>query len=162
MKKMILKTAALSLLAVAVAAWPTTLRAQTSVSTNVPVVNAPPPTPAVLEPAPVETTNAPVKKHKKHDHSVFNGKLSAIDTNAMTLTVGERTFEITSKTKITMDGLPATLADGVVGEMAGGAYRKDADGKLTATSLSFNGKSAKKKKKAHPDSTSSTTNSVPN
>jgi hypothetical protein len=165
MKKMILKIAALSLLAIALAAWPTTVWAQTSVSTNVPVVNPPPSTPAVLEPAPVENTNAPVKKHKKHDHSVFNGKLSAIDTNAMTLTVGERTFEITSETKITKDTLPATLADGVVGETIGGAFKKGKDGKLTATSISFNGKSEgekKKKKKTHSDSTSSTTNSVPN
>ena len=156
MKKMTLKTAVMSLLAAAVTALPATLLAQNAMSTNAP---------AVVEPIPAQTTNAPVKKHKKHDHSVFSGKLSAIDTNAMTLTVGERTFEITSATKITKDGFPATLSDGVVGEIAAGAFKKGADGKLTATSVSFGEKSdgeKKKKKKAHPENTSGMTNSVPN
>ena len=81
------------------------------------------------------TTNAARQKAKKHDRSTFNGKLTAVDTNAMTLTVGKRTFEITSETIITKAGKPATLADGVAGETASGAYKKGADGKLTATSI---------------------------
>ena len=88
-----------------------------------------------------EKTNAPAAagqetsaKHKKHETVPFNGKLAAVDKVAMTITVGGRTFAITSATKITKDGLPATLADGLVGEMIGGAYRKEADGKLSATS----------------------------
>jgi len=155
MKMTMNKTIALGLLAGALLIQPATSGAQTSASTNAP---------AVTEPTPIQTTNAPAKKHKKHDHSVFNGKLSAIDTNGMTLTVGERTFEITSATKITKDARPATLADGVVGEMVGGAYKKGADGKLTATSISFGGKSegTKKKKKALVESSGSSTNSLPN
>ena len=110
MKKHILTITALSLFAAAIVALPVSAQAQDTTSTNVPA--------------------APVK-HKKHDHSVFNGKLSAIDAKAMTLTVGERTFEITSETKITKDGKSATLADGLVGETVGGAYKKT-DGKLIA------------------------------
>ena len=97
MKKHILTITALSLFAAAIAAMPVSAQAQDTTSTNAPA------------------------KHKKHDHSVFNGKLSAVDAKAMTLTVGERTFEITSDTKITKDGKPATLAEGVVGETVGGA-----------------------------------------
>ncbi|MEI6193469.1 MAG: hypothetical protein WCS42_03975 [Verrucomicrobiota bacterium] len=121
-----------------------------------------------------ESTNAPAAagqespaKHKKSEHATvpFHGKLTAIDTNAMTFTVGERTFAITSETKITKDNLPATLADGVVGETVGGAYRKNADGKLSATSLHFGSKSdvakpeGKKKKKA-TEAADSGTNSM--
>lgn len=130
-----------------VAAASTSAHAQDAMSTNMPV-------------APELTTNAPAKHHK-HDHSVFNGPVSAIDTNAMTLTVGERTFEITSETKIMKNGQPATLADGMVGEMVGGAFKKSADGKLTATSIRFRDKAEKKlKKSASPDGMGSTTNSA--
>jgi hypothetical protein len=151
MKKTILKITALNLLATAMVALPATIRAQDTMSTNAP---------AAVDQTFVQTTNAPVI-HRKHDVLPFHGKLSAVDTNAMKLTVGERTFEITSETKITKDGQPATLADGVVGEMAGGAYKKGADGKLSATSVRFGAKSGGKKK-ANPDSTDSSTNSVPN
>jgi hypothetical protein len=144
MKKTLLKILALSLLAAAIIAAPTIIHAQDA--TNAPAASD--------QPAPI--------KHKKHDITPFHGKLSAIDTNAMTLTVGERTFEITSDTKITKDGQPAILADGVVGEMAGGAYKKSADGKLTATSIHFGAKSNGEKKKANPDSMGSSTNSMAN
>jgi hypothetical protein len=151
MKRTILKITTLNLLAAAFMAMPSLSRAQDAMSTNAP---------AVVDQALVQTNNAPVIKHKKHDHSVFNGKLSAVDTNAMTLTVGERTFEITSETKITKDGQPATLSDGMAGEKVSGSYKKDADGKLTATSIHFGEK--KKKKETNPDSTGSTTNSAGN
>lgn len=171
MKTLILKITALSLFAAAMVAAPT--RAQDAMSTNAPALVDQTPMPATNPPAVMDqtpipntsaTTNAPVK-HRKHDRLVFHGKLSAVDTNAMTLTVGERTFEISSETIITKDGGPAILSDGVVGEMAGGAYKKGADGKLTATSIHFGGNAdgeKKKKKKANPDAVSGTTNSVPN
>ena len=68
MKKMILKITALSLFAAAIVATPATVRAQDAVT------NAP----AALRPitVSVQSTNAPVKKHKKHDRSVFSGKLT--------------------------------------------------------------------------------------
>jgi hypothetical protein len=131
MKRAILKLTACALFAAAILAAPAISRAQDATSTN-----------------------APVKAHKKHDHSVFSGKLSAIDTNAMTLTIGERTFEVTSETKITKDDQPATLSAGMVGEKVGGAYKKSEDGKLTATTIHF----GDKKKKG--TSESSSTNSV--
>ncbi len=87
------------------------------------------------------TTNAPEQaapaKPKKHAIVPFHGKVAAVDANAMTLTVGKRTFVVTSETKITKDGKPATLADGVVGENVGGAYKKSEDGKLNATTVNF-------------------------
>jgi hypothetical protein len=151
MKKYILKITALSLFAAAVVITSASApaRAQDAMSTNMSTTSE-------------QTTNAPVKHHK-HDHLVFNGKLSSIDTNAMTLTVGERTFEITSETKIIKDGQPAILSDGVMGEMVGGVYKKSTDGKLTATTIRFGAKSEKKmKKSANPDSMGSTTNSPGN
>ncbi len=138
MKKMLLKITASSLFAAAMVA--VSARAQDAMPTNTPaMVNQTPilatNAPAVMDQTPIQntsaTTNAPVKKHKKHEHPMFNGKLVAVDTNAMTLTVGEHTFEISSETIITKDGAPAILSDGVVGETAGGAYKKEADGKLT-------------------------------
>ena len=95
-----------------------------------------------------QSTNAPVKKARKHDHSVFTGKLTAVDTNAMTFTVGKRTFEVTSETKIEKDGQSATLSDGTLGEPAGGTYKKTDDGKLAAVSVRF----GDKKKKEASDS----------
>jgi hypothetical protein len=151
MKKTILNLTALSLFAAAMVAAPVTAPAQDA-ATNAPAAAA--------------DQTAPAKhKSKKHETVPFNGKISAIDTKAMTLTVGKRTFEITSETKITKDTLPATLAEGVVGEPVGGAYKKGADGKLTATSIHFGSKSEgekKKKNKKHSDSNGNATNSVPN
>jgi hypothetical protein len=128
MKTCILKTTVLTLFAVAIVIAPASLRAADS--TNAPVAGS--------EVAP---------KHKHNEHSVlpFHGKLTAIDQSAMTVTVGERTFKITSETKIMKDNVPATLADGVVGEMVGGAYKKNADGKLSATTIRFGVASGEKK-----------------
>jgi hypothetical protein len=158
MKKIILKTTAVCVFATVLAALPSSVHAQDAMSTNAPAV-------VDQTQTSVQTTNAPVKKHKKHERSVLNGKLTAVDTNAMTLTVGERTYEITSETIITKAGEPATLSEGVTGETASVAFKKDADGKLTATSIHFGTKAEgekKKKKKANPDDVGSSTNSVPN
>ena len=62
----------------------------------------------------------------------FRGKLAAKTDSS--ITVGARTFEVTSETKIMKDGKAATLADAVVGEAVAGAYR-DQDGKLIAKSI---------------------------
>jgi len=162
MKTNILKITALSLLAAALVAAPAAVRA-------------------------AEKTNAPAAgespaKHKNSSETVpFHGKLAAVDTKAMTIKVGERTFEITSTTKLTKDGVPATLADAKVGEEVGGAYKRTAGGadkKLIATSVRFGAKSegekpegagVKKKKSAvkaageqvESSPASPTTNSVP-
>jgi len=59
----------------------------------------------------------------------FHGKLKGVDPIAKTLSVGEMVIQITPETRISKAGKPATLEDGVVGEMVGGAYRKTGDGK---------------------------------
>jgi hypothetical protein len=145
MKKNVLKITALSLFAAALVAAPATVRAADS--TNAPAAGSEAPT-----------------KHKKHQAEVlpFNGKLTAVDQEAKTITVGDRKFEITSECKIMKGGLPATLSEAVVGEMIGGAYKKNADGKLTATSVRLGLKSdgATKKKKKAGESTETSTNSA--
>ena len=113
MNKFMLKFALLGLLAVAVAGTPVALRAQ-------------------------DTTNAPAAAKKPSKRVIpFHGKLKAIDNTAKTISVGTETIQITSETKITKVGKPATLEDGTVGDNVAGAYRKDADGNLNAISLRF-------------------------
>jgi hypothetical protein len=163
MKKTIVKITALNLFAVAIVAAPASVRAQAN-ATNAPAaVSAPAAisTPAVASEPPAPPTH----KAKKHDHAEFNGTLAAVDTNAMTLTVGKHTFEISSETIITKAGKPATLGEGMAGETVGGAYKKGADGKLTAISIHFDIKAdGEKKKKNHatPAGSENATNSVPN
>jgi len=117
MKKQIIKLT-LSLFATAIVAAPLLARAQDN------------PTNAPSKPAHAESA-----KPKKHEGLVFRGPVSAVDAKAMTVTVGKRTFEITSETKITKNGQPATLSDIAMGDEIGGAYKKSADGKLTATTI---------------------------
>ncbi len=74
----------------------------------------------------------------------FSGKLTKVDNTAKTITVdnktkGERTFEITSDTKIMKDGKPATLSDAVVGDPTSGSYVEE-DGKMLAKRVSFGAK----------------------
>ena len=88
-------------------------------------------------------TQTPAKP-KKHVSLPFYGNLSAVDTKAMTLTVDTLTLQVTSDTLITRDGKSATLADGVVGELVSGAYKKTNNGKPNATSLHFGAKAEKK------------------
>jgi Domain of unknown function (DUF5666) len=118
MKKNAAKITILSLFITAIIAVPALSHAQDE-STNAP---------------PTADQTAPAK-HKKHSSLVFRGTVSAMDTNAMTFTVGKRTFNITSETKITKNGQPAILGDIAVGDKVGGAYKKDDDGKLNATTI---------------------------
>ncbi len=103
-----------------------------------------------------ETTPA-TPKHARHG-AQFRGTLDSMDTNAMTLTVGSQTFKVTHRTKITNNGEPATLADGVIGAAVRGSYRTNDDGDLVATRISFG--HGRKKKETSDDSTS--TNSAAN
>jgi hypothetical protein len=87
-----------------------------------------------------QTTNAPAKKAEKKPGNgplPFHGNIKSIDNSAKTLSVGKETFQITSETKITKQGKPATLADGAEGEPVAGSYKKEADGKLNAVSIRF-------------------------
>jgi hypothetical protein len=98
---------------------------------------APPPT-EVAAPAAAGT---PAKPKKANTTLVATGKIVNVDTNAMTLTVGKRTFELTSETRITKGEKPAVLADLVVDEKVGVAYKKAGD-KLDA--ITINAKKAEK------------------
>ncbi|MGB7767834.1 MAG: hypothetical protein WBN22_03155 [Verrucomicrobiia bacterium] len=96
------------------------------------------------------TTNAPssdqtpAPKPAKKNVIPFHGKLDAVNTNAMTLSVGNRTFQVTAGTKILKDGKPAALSDGVVGEPVRGLYKKTETGQLDALSVHFGAKSGAK------------------
>ena len=83
------------------------------------------------------TTTATKAGHNKSGVLPFHGKLKAVDVAAGTVSIGTRTFEINSSTIIIKNGKPATLADGVVGDETGGAYKKTEDGKLVITKLRF-------------------------
>ena len=131
MKKHNAKLSLLTLCAAAIFAVPALSRAQDT--TNAPAAVQTPP---------------PGRKNSATSSATlpFRGTLTAVDTNVMTLTVETRTFEITSGTMITKDGKPAVLAEGVVGEMVRGAYKKNAEGRLDAVTVHFGGKTEGKKK----------------
>ena len=122
MTKNISKITVLSLLAAALVAMPALSRAE-GTGTN----------------APASSDQTPAKPNK-HGNLPFHGNLSAVDTKAMTFTVGTLTLQVTPDTLITKDGKSATLADGVVGEPVSGAYKKTDDGKLNAISVHFGAK----------------------
>jgi len=130
MKRQFAKWTLFALCAAAVLAVPALLRAQDDTNTA--------------------AASAPTKPHKKHSIP-FHGNLAGVDTNAMTITVGNMTLQATSKTKIMKDGQPAVLGDGVVGQPVSGSYRKGDDGTTNAISIYYG---AKAKKAA--DSTGST------
>ena len=127
MTKKIAKITTLSLFAAALVAMPVLSRAQDSNALASPDQTAP-------------------AKPKKHSNPPFHGKLSAVDTNAMTLTVGTLTLQVTPDTKITKDGQPATLSDGVVGRPVSGSYKKTDNGKYNAVTVHFGAKSGEKQK----------------
>jgi hypothetical protein len=122
---------AVGLLAAAIAGMPAQLLAQT---TNTPA------------PAKKSATSKKESKKAKAAHP-FNGKLAAVDKVAKTIKVGESVYQITSETKITKDGKPATLDDGVVGEPVSGYVKPTEDGKTPATTIKFGGKGDSKKDK---------------
>lgn len=82
----------------------------------------------------IEKKEAPKSENKK-GRGPFNGKISAVDKIAKTITVGERIFQITSETKLMKGGKPATLDDAAVGEAIGGNFQKGDDGKLNAKTV---------------------------
>lgn len=81
-------------------------------------------------------TNSPAAAEKPGPNR-FYGPVSAVDTNAMTFTVGEQTFKITGESQVTKNAQPATIADAVIGEPARGTYTKTAAGKLIVTKVRF-------------------------
>ena len=125
MIKSLLRIGAVTLLAAAIAGMPVQLQAQ---STNNP---APSKKPAAGQ------KDSAAKKKAAHP---FRGKLAAVDKSAKTIKVGESVYQITSETKITKAGKPATLQDGVVDEPVTGYVKPTEDGKMTATTVRFGAK----------------------
>jgi hypothetical protein len=108
-------------------------------------------------------TTAPAPAKTKHG-APFHGTVNALDTNAMTLTVGSRTFQITSETRIMKDDKPAVLADGVVGQPVTGYYKPADDGTTLDASSVYFGTHAKAKPAVHKKkkaSETSVTNAPP-
>jgi hypothetical protein len=109
----------------------------------------------VAPPAPEAKTKAEKKepaKAKKPAAFPFRGTLKAVDKDALTLTLAgkekDRVIHITSQTRFTKDGKPATLGDAILdGEVAGSARKTD-DGRTEAVSVRFGPAPAKSSKPA--------------
>jgi len=82
----------------------------------------------------------------------FRGKIAAVDKQAKTIKVGERTFQVTADTKINKAGKAATLDDATIDEEVGGSYREGTDKKLNLVSLRIGARpdAAPKKEKEVP------------
>lgn len=146
MRKTIVKFGAAALLAAAIVAMPLPLLAQ---STNK---------------APAEKIQATAKKAGA---GPFHGKLAAMDKVAKTLTVGKRTFQVTSETRIFKGDKPATFDEGTLGEEVSGYVKPAAEGKLIATKVTFGAKPAKAaaekkadKKAPAPAASTASTNAI--
>ncbi len=67
-----------------------------------------------------KASSAPEAKEKKAARIPFNGKLSAVDKAAMSITMEgkakKRTIRITPQTRIVKAGRPATLEDAAIGD----------------------------------------------
>ena len=127
--------------------------AQAQVKTNAPAAPAAPKKPAADKPAQNEAKEANDKKPAKYP---FSGKLAAVDKQAMTLSIAgkekNRVLHITSETRITKAGKPATLQEGVAGEEVAGQAIKNADGTEKAATVRFGPKpGAKEGEKAKTD-----------
>jgi hypothetical protein len=79
-----------------------------------------------------EQKEVEVKKKAAHP---FHGKLAAVDKTAKTIRVGKSIYQLTSETKITKGGKPATLDDAVVGEETAGYVKPTEDGEMAASSV---------------------------
>src|SRR6266700_3328681 len=100
-------------------------------------VIASPPAQAVAQSAEKAATEKKEPAAKKQTAGPFHGKLAGVDKTAKTITIGKRTFQITSESKISKAGKPATLETAVVGEEVSGYIKTGDDGKLVATTVHF-------------------------
>src|SRR5712675_853223 len=111
MKKTILTGGLAALLALGVAVSPMPALAQsTNANTNT----------AKAKDAPAEKKASSKDAAEKKSAGPFHGKLASVDKAARTITVGKRTFQVTSETKIHKAGKPGTFDDGVVGDEVSG------------------------------------------
>ena len=152
MKMHIAKLSTITLCAAAILVVPASSRAQATNNAPAAVPAAAPAVAPVAAPAttPAVAQTKPVKKHTAASPATmpFRGAVTSVDTNAMTLTVGKRMFNMTSETAVTRDDKPAVLADGVAGEQVRGSYKKNAEGKLDAVTIRFGGAAGATKKES--------------
>lgn len=88
------------------------------------------------------------KEKPKRDTYPYQGKVKSSDKTAMTITLEgkekERVIGVTSETRITNQGKPATFADVAAGEIVRGQVKKTPEGKENAVSV-FIGPAPEKK-----------------
>jgi hypothetical protein len=92
-----------------------------------------------------EKPAAAEKKETKPRALPYQGKIVALDQQAKTVKVGEKVFQVSTDTKITKNGQPATLADAAIGEQVGISYRQGDDKTLNLVSLRIGPKPEVKK-----------------
>jgi hypothetical protein len=137
--KAILRFSLLALLGAALV-LPASARAQTTPATNKP---APPKKTA---PAASDTAKSDTKSETKPKEKAlpYHGALTALDKTAGTLTVGKRTFQISSQTKFFKgEKTPATTSEGIIGDETRLSYMKSDDGKYIAHNVYFGAKPEK-------------------
>ena len=95
-------------------------------------------------PASPASPAAPAATPQKPRAIPFQGKVTAVDKTAKTVTLQgrdkERTVQVTSETKIIKDGKPAVLDAVAVGEIATGRAKPGPAGKLEALILNVGAK----------------------
>lgn len=75
------------------------------------------------------------KKEATAKSTPYRGKVDAVDKQAKTFKINERTFNVTSETKIKKDGKEGTFDDVAVGVNVTGSFKEGTDKKLNATTL---------------------------
>jgi uncharacterized protein (DUF2141 family) len=91
----------------------------------------------------------------KPSHVPFHGRVIAVDAVAKSFKLGDRTFVVTSETRIKKDGVPATFDDVKAGDNVGGAFRTANDGRLEVLTLNTGLKADAEKKKKKDGGTNS-------
>ena len=103
-------------------------------------IAAPAKTKATASPAPAASaaaSTAPMEKTGKMNRPIpFHGKVASVDASAKTFSIAgkesTRVIKITDQTKITKQGVEATMKDVVADEEVRGSYWKKEDGSLEA------------------------------
>jgi hypothetical protein len=98
------------------------------------------------------TNQPPAEKNEKKGgsekkaHAIpFVGEITAVDKIGKTISVGKRTFLVTSTTRISKaDKTPTVFEEAKVGEHITGSYQKGDNGKLVARSIFLGAKSETK------------------
>jgi len=95
------------------------------------------------------------KEKAKRDWYPFGGTVVSVDKSANTLSLkkktGRRVLKLDAKSKLEIEGKPATLGSVKVGSYAHGKLHKDSAGKEVITAAKFDKEAPKKKKTPEKD-----------